>query len=302
MHTLKMPTLWAALTSVLMLTSAAHSQQTIKIGVNEPVTGVFAAGGADTIHGAQIAADEINAKGGVLGFPIELVIEDNKSTPTDSAAAAEKLIVRDKVPVLMGSYTSTQTLAVLPKLMEYQVPMVVETASSSKVTTQGNPWVFRISPTIAIEAENFVKEAVKLNIKKVNFLLATNDFGIDGSARFREHFERAGISVGVEERMDPTAQDLSAQLSNIKASPADAVIVFSFADQVALVLRQAHTIGLKQTVMVPGGSAQPDLLIELTGAAAEGSFYSAFFNQWTPEAAQNSDVAGALTQEWQRRG
>src|SRR5918999_2253228 len=127
--------------------------QTIKIGVNQPLTGAVAASGNFVVNGARIAADEINAKGGVLGRKIELVVEDNKSNPTEAVAAAEKLIVRDKLPVMMGAWSSTYTLAVMPKLMEYKVPMLVETSSSDKITVSGNPYVFRISPTSGMEAE-----------------------------------------------------------------------------------------------------------------------------------------------------
>src|SRR3977135_1600293 len=126
------------------LLGGAAEAQTIKIGVNEPLTGAVAASGNFVVNGAKIAADEINAKGGILGSKIELVIEDNKSNPTEAVAAAEKLIVRDKVPVMMGAWSSTYTLAVMPKLMEYKVPMLVETSSSDKVTIAGNPYVFRI--------------------------------------------------------------------------------------------------------------------------------------------------------------
>jgi branched-chain amino acid transport system substrate-binding protein len=89
--------------------------------------------------GAKLAEEEINKQGGVLGRKIQLVIEDNKSNPTEAVATAEKLISKDKVPVLMGAWSSTLTLAVMPKLMEYQVPMLVETSSSGKITTSGNP-------------------------------------------------------------------------------------------------------------------------------------------------------------------
>jgi hypothetical protein len=91
---------------------------TIKIGVNQPLTGAVAASGNYVANGARIAADEINANGGVLGQQIELIIEDNKSNPTEAVAVAEKLIVRDEVPVMMGAWSSTFTLAVMPKLME----------------------------------------------------------------------------------------------------------------------------------------------------------------------------------------
>src|SRR6516164_5794431 len=143
----------AALAAVLL--SGQAGAQTIKIGVNEPLTGAFAASGTYVVNGAKIAADEINAKGGILGQKIELVIEDNKSNPTEAAAVAEKLITADKVPVIMGAWGSSLTLAVMPKLMEYKVPMVVETSSSGKITTTGNPYIFRISPTSAMEAKSF---------------------------------------------------------------------------------------------------------------------------------------------------
>src|SRR5213075_649790 len=145
--------------------------QTIKIGVNEPLTGAFAASGTYVVNGAKIAADEINAKGGVLGKKWELVIEDNKSNPTEAAAVAEKLIVRDKVPVMMGASGSGFTLAIMPKLMEYKVPMLLETSSAGKITTSGNPYIFRISPPSAVEAVAFAKIVDKLHIGKADFLV-----------------------------------------------------------------------------------------------------------------------------------
>ncbi|HEV7391588.1 MAG TPA: ABC transporter substrate-binding protein, partial [Burkholderiales bacterium] len=129
-----MRTAAAAAGMALAAAGPAAYAQTIKIGVNEPLTGAVAASGNFVVNGAKIAADEINAKGGILGSKIELVIEDNKSNPTEAVAAAEKLIVRDKVPVMMGAWSSTYTLAVMPKLMEYKVPMLVETSSSDKIT------------------------------------------------------------------------------------------------------------------------------------------------------------------------
>ena len=97
----------------------------------------------------------------MLGKKIELIVEDNKSNPTEAVATAEKLIVRDKVPVMMGAWSSTLTLAVMPKLEEYKVPMLVETSSSGKITTSGNPYIFRISPTSEMEAKAFDTGGVK---------------------------------------------------------------------------------------------------------------------------------------------
>src|SRR5437660_12085781 len=149
--------------AVALLGGAAEAQ-TIKIGVNEPLTGAFAASGTYVVNGAKIAADEINAKGGILGKKLELVIEDNKSNPTEAAAVAEKLIVRDKVPVMMGAWGSGFTVAIMPTLMEHKVPMLVETSSAGKITTSGNPYIFRISPPSAVEATAFANSADKLKI------------------------------------------------------------------------------------------------------------------------------------------
>src|SRR3954454_393564 len=151
------PTLFPAMMSslALALTLASGAARAdagpIRIGVNEPLTGPFAASGTYVVNGAKIAADEINAQGGVLGRRIELVIEDNKSNPTEAAAVAEKLITSDKTPVMMGAWGSSLTLAVMPKLADYETPMLVETSSSGKITTSGNPFVFRISPPSALE-------------------------------------------------------------------------------------------------------------------------------------------------------
>ena len=174
---MKFPRLKPGLIAAALCAACTANAQTnvIKIGVNQPLTGVVAASGNFVTNGAKIAADAINAKGGVNGMKIELVIEDSKSNPTEAANAAEKLIVRDKVPVIMGAWSSTYTLAVMPKLMEYKVPMLVETSSADKITQLGNPYVFRISPTSGMEAKSFTRHVGQLHIRKADFLVVNND-------------------------------------------------------------------------------------------------------------------------------
>jgi branched-chain amino acid transport system substrate-binding protein len=276
--------------------------QTIKIGVNQPLTGAVAASGNYVTNGARIAADEINAQGGLLGQQVELVIEDNKSNPTEAVAAAEKLIVRDEVPVMMGAWSSTFTLAVMPKLMEYGVPMLVETSSSEKITTEGNPWVFRISPTSEMEAKAFAEQVDKFDIEKADFLVVNNDWGLGAAERFSAMLEEQGIAVGEVETMDPAAQDMSAQLSKIKASDADTLFVTTGVEQLTLVLRQARDLQLEDRIITTGGSQAPDQLIEQAGSAADGSFHLVFFTPWFPEAAQNPEVAAKFVAEWEERG
>jgi branched-chain amino acid transport system substrate-binding protein len=282
--------------------SGAAAQSTIKIGVVQPLTGAFAASGTDVTNGAKIAADEINAKGGVLGSRLELVIEDTKANPTEAASVAEKLVVRDKVPVLMGASASTATLAVMPKLMEYKVPMLVETSSSSKITTSGNPYIFRISPPSEIEAAVFGKIVGKIGIKKADFLVVNNDWGRGTADEFARMLKEHGIQVGLVERMDQGAQDMSAQLAKLKASDADTLIVTTAVEQLSLVLKQSAALRLDARIITTGGSQNPDQLIENVGKAADGSWHLTFFTPWSIEATPDPAVSKAFIAEWSKRG
>jgi len=280
----------------------ASASETIKIGVTQPLTGAVAASGNYVTQGAKIAESFLNESGGILGKKVELVIEDNKSNPKEAVLTTEKLIVRDKVPALMGAWSSTYTLAVMPKLIEYGVPMVVETSSSGKITTSGNPWIFRISPTSAMEAKSFGTKVGKFNIKKADFIVANNDWGRGASKAFKGMLKSKGISVGVIETMDAKATDLSAQLAKIKASGGDTLFITSGVEQITLVLKQMKDQRLTHRVITTGGSSAPDQLIKQAGAAAEGSMHLLFFAPWFPESAPNPKVAKKFVNEWKKRG
>ncbi len=282
-------------------TGSAFAQDVIKIGVTQPLTGAFAASGNYVTQGAKIAEDLINASGGVLGRKIQLIVEDNKSNPTEAVATAEKLIGKDKVPVMMGAWSSGLTLAVMPKLMEYGVPMLVETSSSGKITVAGNPWIFRISPTSEMEAKAFAGHVKALGIKKADFLATNNDFGLGASKEFSEMLKGQGVQIGTIETMDPKATDFSAQLAKIKASGGDTLFVTTAVEQATLILKQATEQQVKARIITTGGSVSPDQLIEQAGPAANGSMHLVFFTPWFPEAVKNPDVAKKFVAEWNAR-
>jgi branched-chain amino acid transport system substrate-binding protein len=292
----------ALATAGLMLASQAARADDIDIGVNMPLTGDFAASGTYVANGARIAAEEINAKGGVLGRKLNLVVEDSKSNPTEAAAVTEKLITKDKVPVILGAWGSTLTLAVLPKLMEYKVPMVVETAGAPKITASGNPYVFRIAATSALEADGFEKKLDAFKIKKADFLVINNDWGRSTATEFSKMFEKHGIKVGKVELMDQSAQDMNAQLSNIKSSDADTLIVTTAVDQLTLVLKQAHAVGLDKQIITTGGSQSPDQLVEQAGGSADNSMHLLFFAPWSPEMSADPARTKAFIAAWTKKG
>ncbi|WP_375464579.1 ABC transporter substrate-binding protein [uncultured Methylobacterium sp.] len=295
-------TIGPALALSLILAAGTAQAQAIRIGVNEPLTGAFAASGTYVVNGAKIAADEINAKGGVLGRKIELVIEDNKSNPTEAAAVAEKLITSDKTPVMMGAWGSSLTLAVMPKLVDYETPMLVETSSSGKITTSGNPFIFRISPPSSLEAETFAPMVDKLGMKTVDFLVLNNDFGRGAATDFGAMLKGKGVTVGLVETMDQGAQDMSAQLAKLKASASDTIMITSSVDQLVLIFKQMAALGLKKRVITTGGSQNPDQIIAQAGAAADGTLHLTTFLPWLPEKTPDAKATESFIGEWKKRG
>jgi branched-chain amino acid transport system substrate-binding protein len=115
----------------LALLGPAHAQDTIKIGVIQPLTGSVAYNGKTDVNGSTLAVEERNAKGGVLGKKIELVIEDGSCNPAKSVNAAEKLIQRDKVAALSGAFCSSATAAVMPVAENYKIPLVTGVSSAT---------------------------------------------------------------------------------------------------------------------------------------------------------------------------
>jgi branched-chain amino acid transport system substrate-binding protein len=281
---------------------SAQQGEPIRIGVIQPLSGPVAASGNYVRMGAEIARDWINARGGVLGRPVQLLIEDNKSDPKEAANAAEKLIVRDRVPVIMGAWGSSMTLAAMPKLEEYGVPMVVETSSAASITKRGNPWVFRISPPSEMEALGLERYLKDLGIQRADFLAVNTDWGRGAVTAFGDVLRRAGGTVGAVEYMDQAATDMNAQLTKIRGAGGDTLFLTTSVEQITLVLKQAQEQRLQRRVITTGGSSSPSQLIQQAGAAAEGTFHILFFLPWFPEAMPDGKLARAFVDEWRRRG
>jgi len=291
-----------ALAAVTLAVPVGFAQAPIKIGVIEPLSGPVAASGNYIRMGAEIARDWINARGGVGGRKIELVIEDNKSDPKEAASAAEKLIVRDKVPAIMGAWGSSMTLAAMPKLEEYGVPMVVETSSAASITKRGNPWIFRISPPSEMEALGLEQYVDKLGVKQADFLAVNTDWGRGSVTAFGDMLKKKGGLVGHAEFMEQSATDMNAQITKIKTSSADTLFLTTAVEQITLVLKQGQEQRLTRKIITTGGSSSPSQLIKQAGAAAEGTYHIVFFMPWFPEAMPDGKLARAFVDEWGKRG
>src|SRR6058998_2034275 len=271
-----------ALVTLALLPAGGESQAPIKIGVIEPLSGPVAASGNFVRMGAEIARDWINAKGGVSGRKVDLLVEDNKSDPKEAASGAEKLIVRDKVPAIMGAWGSSMTLAAMTK--------------------RGNPWIFRISPPSEMEALGLERYVDKLGVKNVDFLAVNTDWGRGSISAFGDMLKKKGAAVGVAEFMDQSATDMNAQITKIKATGGDTLFLTTAVEQITLVMKQAQEQRLGRKIVTTGGSSSPTQLIKQAGAAAEGSYHIVFFMPWFPESMPDGKLAKAFVDEWAKRG
>ena len=291
----------AAAFAAALLAGTAAAQEPIKIGVTQPLTGAFAASGNYVSQGAKIAEEAINAQGGVLGRKIQLVIEDNKSNPTEAVATAEKLISKDKVPVLMGAWSSTLTLAVMPKLMEYQVPMLVETSSSGKITTSGNPYIFRISPTSEMEAKAFAPLVKKFGIKKADFLATNNDFGLGASQEFSEDAEGAGRAGRRRGDHGPEGDRLLGAARQDQGLGRRHALRHHRGGAGHADPQQAKEQQVKARIITTGGSVSPDQLIAQAGDAANGSYPPGVLHAVVPRRGEEPRLAKKFVAEWTAR-
>ena len=136
--------------AVAMSILPANAQNKIKIGVSTPITGPVAFGSLQERRGLDLALDEINKQGGVLGRQIELVYEDNQCNPSVSVTVTNKLIEQG-VPAVLGAQCSSAVLAAMPVFQKASIPLVSSIATNPKISEQsgvgGNPWIFRLNPS-----------------------------------------------------------------------------------------------------------------------------------------------------------
>lgn len=285
----------------------ATTGEPIKVGVIESLSGSNAASGSYVVNGFKIAVDYINSNGGICGGrPLVPVIEDGQNDPQISANAAALLITRDKVPIIMGAQASSATLAVMPVVAKNQVPLLVETSSSGKITdpsTPGFEWTFRISPTSAQEAESARPWIVsKLGFHNTALMSVNNDWGRSSATAFQKVIEAEGGKIESSVFIDAKATDVLPELTKIKNSNADSILVTTDTQQIAVILKQYRELGLKQKVLFTGGSNYPVAVKMLSSQdTVEGTYYIVFYIPDQFKYAGDPDLAERFTKEYYKQ-
>ena len=207
--------------------------------------------------------------------------------------------------MIIGAWGSSMTLAMMPLDGQHGIPLVVETSSSGKITdpkTPGQKLISRISPTSELEAVGAGALIPKLGMKKIGFMAVNTDWGRGAVAAFGEAFKKNGATVEAVEYVGQADTDFYAQLTKFKAAGVDSIVITDDAPKTAKMLQQMKELGLNVKVLVTGGSAWPDSIIQLAGPkAAEGAMFINFYNPYDYAMAGDPDASKAYVEEWKKR-
>lgn len=252
----------------------------IKIGSVMPITGSIATFGISSVNAIELAFEEINAKGGVLGRPLKLYNEDNRSTAEETATAFQKLIEQEKVVAIIGSVASSHSLAGAPIAQEAKIVMLSPTSTNPDVTMVGD-YIFRacfIDPFQGQVMAKFATEELGLT-RAAMIVEQESDYAKGLADFFKQAFESFGGTVVAVENFSNQDKDFSAILTRIKNANPEFVYVPSYYDTVGPILRQAKDMGIDAIFGGGDGWDSPELF-ELAGDAANGGYFS---NHYSPD-------------------
>ena len=265
----------------------------IKIGVYLPLTGQNAFGGQLELEGVRLAHKEMPK---VLDRPDELVVVDNKSDKVESANAVKRLIERDKVVALIGTYGSSLAMAGAEVAEKAAVPGV-GTSCTNPLVTQGKKYYFRacfIDPYQGAAAATYAYET--LGFRKAAVLMdMTSDYAVGLSSFFTRDFKKLGGEIVATLKYSSGDQDFTAQLTELIAKKPDIVFMPAYFAEGAIIMKQARELGA--TFRIMGGDAMdnPDTL-KLGGKAAEGFLHTTF--PYDPTMPNMSEAAKRFTEAW----
>ena len=251
----------------------------IKIGGVGPVTGEAATFGASTHNGMDMALAEWNAKGGIDGKQIKMSFADDKGDPAEAATVFTKLIEQDKSVAIVGTVMSKCSLAGAPICQNAKIPMISTSSTNPKVTQVGD-YIFRvcfIDPFQGTVGALFAYNDLKLK-KAACIFDVGNDYTKGLSEFFKAKFTALGGEVVGYEGHATGTTDFKAQLTKVLAAKPDILYVSDYYNDVALIAKQARELGFKGPMLGGDGWDSPKL-VEVGGAAVEGTFFTNHYSQ-----------------------
>lgn len=268
-----------ALACMLMLTALAgcgsqgsssedSASSTIKIGYFGPLTGGTAQAGQAALNGVQIAVNELNEAGGVLGKQLEIVSYDDKSSPEEAVKAATKLVQVDKVNAIFGSLHSANVQAAAPVIEEAKT-ICVSGGTFPTWLEQGYTYLFRSISNSSVSAKQLAKYADSQNLRRIALFTSNSEYGTSGAEEFQEACKDYDIEFVASETMTDGDRDFTGQFAKINASEPDAVFVWCLGDDLGAVTKQLRQSGFDGPILGSESYTLPEIL-ENAGDAANG--------------------------------
>lgn len=235
----------------------------LRIGALFSVTGPASFLGEPERNTLEMLVKETNAKGGIKGRKLELVVYDTQGDATKAVQLATKLIKNDKVSIIVGPSTTGETMAVIPVVEKEKIPLI-SCAAGIKITDPVKKYVFKTPANDHVAAEKIFNYMLAKKQKNVALFTVTDGFGSSGREQLKELAKKKGITVVADETYGPKDTDMTAQLTKIKGSKADAIICWGTNPGPAIVTRNVKQLGIKIPLYQSHGVASKKY-IELAG-------------------------------------
>ncbi len=249
----------------------------IPVGEFASLTGATASFGQSSHKGTQMAIDEINAGGGVLGRKLRLVTEDDQSRPGEAATVVRKMISRDRIVALLGEVASSRSLEAAPICQQAGIPMISPASTNPKVTEVGDQ-IFRVCFIDPFQGTVLSKFALSKGWKRVAILTdVKQDYSVGLSQFFKANITANGGEVVSEQSYSSGDKDFKAQLTAIKGAQPDAILASGYYTEAGLIALQARELQIASPLLGGDGWDSPSL-VEVGGKAIEGSFFSNHFS------------------------
>jgi branched-chain amino acid transport system substrate-binding protein len=252
---------------------------TIKLGAIQPISGQVSAYGTQTRDAIMMAVAEINAKGGVLGKKIEMIVEDDEASPDKTMNALKKLVAKDKIVGFVGALTSKCSLAVTQYAQAKKVIMISPSSTNDTVTDAGD-YIFRACYKDSFQGQvvaQFSYEALKAKKAAIIYDI-TNDYSKGLTINFTEKFKALGGAVVATESYSTGDKDFKAQLTKIKATNPDVLLIPDYYSTISLIAKQVRAQGLNIPMVGADGWD------EITNNAGDEVLDCYYSNHYHPEA------------------
>ncbi|MFZ5899207.1 MAG: ABC transporter substrate-binding protein [Bacillota bacterium] len=251
-------------------TAQKPDKEPYKIGAVVDISGGAASLGEPERDTLKMLVDDLNAKGGINGHPVELIILDNKSLETEAVLAAKRLIDQNKVLAILGCSASGTSLAMIDTVQKANVPMISMAASAKIVEpVKDRYWVFKTAQSDIVVANKIAKYLAAKGIKNVAFLSMNNAYGDSGRVNFEKAAPAYGLNIVLKEKFEATDKDMTSQLAKVKASKAQATVVWAIPPSAAIVTKNFRDLGLDMPLIQTHGIGNKAFL-DLAGDAANG--------------------------------